>query len=108
MTPEQFEGMLDRQEERRTQNLREILSALVPSVQDRERLIKIEGKIETAILLGQANRASDLEKIKTAEAKADAAHRRADGILRWVITSVLATVGGMLLTALFVYSKMTV
>lgn len=105
ITPEQFEQMMDRMENNRNNNLRQILQAFMPAQEDRERLIKIEAKVETVILLGNANRNSDLEKITSADRKAEAAHKRVDGTLRWTIGSSLITVGGMILTALFVYIK---
>lgn len=106
MDAEQFENMLERQEERRNQNLKEILTALLPTMQDHERLIKIEAKVETVILLANSNRTADLEKISLADKKADAAHRRVDTSLKWVMGTMLITIGGMLLTALYVYAKM--
>lgn len=105
MPNEDFERMIEKLEEKRNANLTALITALLPTQGDRERLIKIEAKVETALLLANTTRTEDLKKISDADTRAVAAHRRIDGVLRWVIGSSLITVGGMLLTALFVYLK---
>jgi len=105
MTDDQFEKMMERLEDRRSKNLSDILNAILPAREDRERLIKIEAKIESSIGLMSAIRSEDLAKITQADAKASAAHRRLDAHFYWSVGTIVVTVGGMILTALFVYIR---
>lgn len=105
MTDDQVEKMLENLENRRSQNLREILSAILPAREDRDRLIKIEGKVEAAMTLMVTMRTEDLSKIDSSDKKAVAAHRRLDNQFAFLVTTCIVTVGGLILTALFVFIK---
>lgn len=98
-------NFFEKLEEKRNANISSLLSALLPSQGDRERLIKIEAKVEMGLLLQNTTRTEDLKKIADADTRAAAAHRRIDGVARWAVVSNLVTVGGMILTALFVYMR---
>lgn len=106
MTDDQFEKMIDRMEDRRTENLKAVIQAILPAREDRDRLIRMEGQIELATKLMSMTRAEDLVKIENADNKAAAAHRRLDSQFKWTVGTVIITVGGMILTALFAYMKM--
>lgn len=106
MTDDQFEKMLERMEDRRSENLRAILQAILPAREDRDRLIKIEGQLELSTRLMTMTRAEDLAKIDNADKKAAAAHRRIDAHFIWSAATVIVTVGGMVLTAIYTYIKM--
>ncbi|HYE22175.1 MAG TPA: hypothetical protein VD998_01145 [Verrucomicrobiae bacterium] len=106
MTDDQFETMMERLEDRRSNNLREILAAILPSRDDRDRLIRIEGELRALTNLMGTTRTEDLNKIELANKKADAAHRRIDSQFLWSVGTIIVTVGGMLLTALFVYMRL--
>lgn len=106
MSEEQFFRMMQKLEESRSQNLREVLAAVMPAREDRDRLIRMEGQLAASFTLTSSMRTEDLAKISDAETKAVAAHRRIDAMSKWINGGVMVTVGGMLLTALFVYIRM--
>ena len=101
MTDEQFEKMLEKLEDRRSDNLRAVLESVLPAREDRERLIKIEGQLELSTKLMSVTRAEDLVKIENTKKTADAAHRRLDSQFIFLVSTVIITVGGMILTAIY-------
>lgn len=106
MTDDQFEKMLERMEDKRTENLKSVIFSIIPLREDRDRLIKIEGQIELSTKLMSMMRAEDLIKIEVADKKAAAAHKRLDAQFTFILSTVVITIGGMILTAIFVYAKM--
>lgn len=106
MSEEQFFRMMQKLEDSRSQNLREVLSAVMPAREDRDRLIRMEGQLNAQLTLTTSMRTEDLAKISEADTKAAAAHRRIDAMGRWINGGVLVTVSGMILTALFVYMRL--
>lgn len=105
LSEEQLFRMIQKLEESRTNNLREVIAALLPARQDRDMLITIKANQESQMSLLTSMRNEDLKKIAESDIKAAAAHRRIDGMSRWINGSVIVTVGGMILTALFVYIR---
>ena len=106
MSEEQFFRMMQKLEDSRSQNLREVLAAVMPAREDRDRLIRMEGQLNAQLALTSSMRTEDLAKISEADTKAAAAHRRIDGMSKWINSGAVITVGGMILTALFVYMRL--
>lgn len=106
MSEEQFFRMMTKLEEHRSNNLKEVLSAILPAREDRDMLITIKATQDSQMQLITAMRTHDTDKLAKAEAKAQAAHNRIDGMAKWVNGGVIVTVGGMILTALFVYIRL--
>lgn len=106
MTDEQFEKMIMRLEDRRSENFKSVIEAFLPAREDRDRLIRMEGQIDAATRMMAAMRSEDLVKIEEASRRGAAAHRRLDTQFIFMLGTGIITIGGMLLTALFVYIRM--
>lgn len=108
LSEEQFFKMMRVLEESRSNNLREVIGALLPAREDRDMLITIKANQESQLKLIMSMRAEDLEKITKADAKGAAAHTRVDNMSRWVFGGILFSVAGVILTALALFVKMGV
>src|SRR3990167_11054467 len=95
---EQFEKFLEKMEDKRNLNLRELLNAIIPIQSDRERLIRMEETMKNTMLLMNSMRTEDLLKIGDSNTKAIAAHRRIDSVSKASIIGNMITIGGMILT----------
>ncbi len=100
LTDSQFEKLLERQDKR----YMDFLQAVLPSREDRDRLIKIETTQQNTMLLMSTTRSEDLLKIGAADTKATKAHTRIDSVARWAIVSYITTFGGVLLSVFFFLS----
>lgn len=106
LSEDQFFKMMKALEESRSNNLREVIGALLPAREDRDMLITIKANQESQIRLLSSMRSEDLEKIAKADSKAAAAHTRVDAIGKWVFGAIIFSVGGIILTALALFVKM--
>ena len=94
LNEEQFKEFMGALENRRNENLKEVLAIVVPVQRDREMLIRMDETQKNMMLIMQNNRSEDLLKVGRVESVAGKAHERVD-VLERTIGRILAAGGFM-------------